>query len=120
MSAQHIPGPWSISTDTVASEVCTIYGVTTQPTEDGLGQGWVYVHHPMVIGQEWYFPTAEEKWASAVLIAAAPEMLAALLVARSTIRRAANTAMTTSGQRDFNAKADMLDATIAKAKGGAA
>jgi len=51
---------------------------------------------------------------------AAPELLEALVAARTTIRRAANTARTVSSQRDFNAKADILDAVIAKAKGGAA
>lgn len=68
MSGGWTKGPWTIGTDTQPSELCTIHGLPTQPTEDGKGQTWVYIHHPRVIDREWYWPTPEEKLRSAELI----------------------------------------------------
>jgi hypothetical protein len=40
---KHTELPWTICTRTQASEVATIHGVERVPTEDGLGQEWVYI-----------------------------------------------------------------------------
>ena len=74
----HTPGPWVVGTDTTGLEVCTVYGVPTQPTEDGKGQEYVYVHYPRIVDNDFYFPTREENLANARLISAAPDLLAAL------------------------------------------
>ena len=87
MSApRHTPGPWAIGTETRGDEICTIHGVARQPTEDGKGQGWVYVHYPHTIEGDWHLASEDEKLANAYLIAAAPELLAALnaLISKST------------------------------------
>ena len=74
-TAKHTPGPWVVGTETRGDEICTIHGVPSQPTEDGEGQRWVYIHYPRVIGKDWHYPTESEKLANAHLIAAAPELL---------------------------------------------
>jgi len=61
-------GEWELGTDTRGIEVATVHCVPTQPTEDGKGQKWVYIHHPRIIEDEWYFPTDEQRLASAELI----------------------------------------------------
>jgi len=77
MKPQHTkptPGPWEIDTETRPAEICTVHHVPTQPTEDGLGQGWVYIR-----GAIGYWDADEnEQMANARLIAAAPELLETL------------------------------------------
>lgn len=72
------PGPWGISTETRGCEICTVHGVPTQPTDDGKGQAWVYIHYQTRIDGEWYYAGANEKLANARLIASAPALLDAL------------------------------------------
>ncbi len=73
------PGPWFIVTPTQGFEVCTIHGVERQPTEDGLGQTWVYIRpESLVRDGEWHWPDEAECTANAHLIAAAPDLYAAL------------------------------------------
>lgn len=82
MSNAWTPGPWFIVTPTHGFDVCTIYGVERQPTEDGLGQTWVYIRPKSLVRDgEWHWPDEAECTANAHLIAAAPDMYAALLVA---------------------------------------
>lgn len=71
----HTPGPWTIGTETRGSEICTIHGVPTQPTEDGKGQEWVYIHYPRIIDGEWHWISEGEKIANARLITTAPDGL---------------------------------------------
>lgn len=42
------PGPMSVGSreGNGTYDVASMYGVTTQPTEDGLGQNWVYILAP--------------------------------------------------------------------------
>ena len=75
----HTPGPWFIVTPTQGFEICTIHGVERQPTEDGLGQTWVYIRpESLVRDGEWVWPDEAECTANAHLIAAAPDLYAAL------------------------------------------
>lgn len=79
---QHTPGPWHISTSTYgdssdSSDLATIYGVTRQATEDGLGRGWVYI----TASKPCFEIEAEERLANARLMATAPKMLEALEMA---------------------------------------
>ncbi len=79
MSNAWTPGPWFIVTPTQGFEVCTIHGVEQQPTEDGLGQTWVYIRpESLVRDGEWHWPDEAECTANAHLIAAAPDLYAAL------------------------------------------
>jgi hypothetical protein len=74
-------GPWELTTETLSEEVCTVHGITRQPTEDGFGQGWVYV----VPSGNFTVRTDEEQLANAHLIAAAPTLYEALLEAHEFI-----------------------------------
>ena len=106
MSASFTPGPWVVSIPTQSFEICTIHGVTRQPTEDGLGQEWVYVKpETMFRGDEWCWPDGDEKLANAYLIAAAPDLYEALKIAQLWL--------------DVDGRFDMqrINAAIAKAEG---
>lgn len=70
-------GPWRFATYTMAHDVCSVYGVETQPTEDGLGQGWVYIVHEQDLGDT-SNERREQQTANAHLIAASPDLYAAL------------------------------------------
>lgn len=73
------PGPWVISTATQGYEACTVHGVERQPTEDGLGKTWVYIRPETLIRDgELHWPDEQEQLANARLIAAAPDLYAAL------------------------------------------
>ena len=73
------PGPWFIVTPTQGFEVCTIHGVERQPTEDGLGQTWVYIRPESLVREgEWHWPDEAECTANAHLIASAPDLYSAL------------------------------------------
>jgi len=64
-------GAWELGTETRGSEICTIHGVPRQPTEDGLGQGWVYIHYQRFQDGKWHWPDEAESLTNAVLIATA-------------------------------------------------
>ena len=67
MAAQHTPGPWVIDHETRPDQVCVVYH-TSHP------HGYVYVR-----GELGYWSAdRNENMANAHLIAAAPELLAAL------------------------------------------
>ena len=127
-TVKHTPGPWEIGTETRGYEVCTIHSVTPQPTEDGLGQSWVYVYPPRVIDGEWHWPNEAEQFANARLIAAAPEMKAkgeALIEALAKfgfpVSEAATPALLNNGSREaqyLHAAAVAFADAIAKATGG--
>jgi len=79
METKWTPGPWFIVTPTQGFEICTIHGVERQPTENGLGQTWVYIRpESLVRDGEWVWPDEAECTANAHLIAAAPDLYAAL------------------------------------------
>lgn len=73
------PGEWSICTETRGDEICTIYGVPDQPTEEGIGQGWVYIHYQNVQDGEWHWAEPDEKLANAHFIALAHKEVPALI-----------------------------------------
>lgn len=83
------PGPWFIVTPTQGFEVCTIHGVEQQPTEDGLGQTWVYIRpESLVRDGEWHWPDEVECTANARLIASAPDLFAGGEAQTDILRRA--------------------------------
>lgn len=47
MDEKFTKGPWGIDTVTRPAEICTIYGLPSLPTEDGLGQQRAYVRGPI-------------------------------------------------------------------------
>lgn len=103
MKVKHTPGPWEMSANvTKHTSICTVYGT---------GQGWIDVHAPNGSEAEDY---REESLANAVLISAAPDMLQALL--------ALNEIQHGKHPLKINVMAAwaLLDAAIAKVKGGAA
>lgn len=112
-TAMHTPGPWLIETTTKGFEVCTLHGVERQPTEDRLGQSWVYVRPAsMVRNGEWHWPNETEQFANARLIAAAPELLEVLKRLR-----AASTSIRDDIESETVAALAEADAAIAKAEG---
>jgi hypothetical protein len=75
--AEFIPGPYRVDVRDTWS-LATIYTVTTQPTEDGLGQGWVNILTAADIAG---WPMEEyrvRRLATAYLFAAAPALYVAL------------------------------------------
>lgn len=67
----HTPGPWAIDGDTRPAEICTIHGI---PKSESNENGFTYIR-----GAIGYWDASEaENMANANLIAAAPELLAAL------------------------------------------
>lgn len=112
------PGPWFIVTPTQGFEVCTIHGVERQPTEDGLGQTWVYIRpESLVRDGEWHWPDEAECTANAHLIAAAPDLYAAL---QSTRKRLYDAMTALGSSPDFaDAGCHEADAALAKARGQA-
>ena len=105
---KHTDGPWFIGTETRGYEVCTMHHMPTQPTEDGLGQSWVYIYPNKIINGEWYWPDGETQEANARLIASAPDLLEALDNLLKVIDG--------EGGTKPNAR-EMARAAIAKAKG---
>ena len=100
------PGPWVIETETKGYEVCTIHQVERQPTEEGLGQSWVYVRPAILFFDgEWHWPNEAEQLANARLIAAAPDLLEMLKVAQLWLE--------VDGRYDMQG----INAAIAKAEG---
>ena len=106
------PGPWFIVTPTQGFEVCTIHGVERQPTEDGLGQTWVYIRpESLVRDGEWHWPDEVECTANARLIASAPDMAEALEKALNFITN------TESEMGETLPCGDAARAALAKARG---
>lgn len=77
MSAQHTAGPWTFGTrdsDCDNAGLATVWGIPTLPTEDGKGQQYGIISAP----KPCYECGEDERLANARLMAAAPELLAAL------------------------------------------
>ena len=87
MSAQHTPGPWFIDDDIVVNN-----GIAVRSEDYGVAKVWNY----------WAGEAATNK-ANARLISAAPDMLAALKLARDAL--------------GANAARDAVDNAIARAEG---
>ena len=70
----HTPGPWYISIESKMSgsgtDIVTVYGTDTQPTEDGCGQGYVHI----CVDQPCFKADKAENMATAHLIALAPAL----------------------------------------------
>lgn len=123
---KHTPGPWSIETqvtDFCSTDICTIYCVPSQPTEDGRGQQWVYIQGKFFDGSP--SDRAENQLANAHLIAAAPEMLETLEMIYSVIRYASmddgNEGLNGDMYGDctvYESQIEQVRKMIAKAKGG--
>lgn len=75
---KHTSGPWYLAADyqqgQTAHDIATIYGVTSQPTEDGKGQQWLHIS----VKKPCYEVSQEEQEANARLMSAAPQLLEAL------------------------------------------
>ena len=118
-------GPWFIVTPTQGFEVCTIHGVERQPTEDGLGQTWVYIRpESLVRDGEWHWPDEAECTANAHLIAAAPDLYAALDAAYDFIADQYGDAEAQALEGEFVSKEaraiwETICAALAKARGQA-
>ena len=109
------PGPWFIVTPTQGFEVCTIHGVERQPTEDGLGQTWVYIRpESLVRDGEWHWPDEAECTANAHLIAAAPDMADVLAEVAAYLHQTARDRDLSEGELAFMRR---VDAALAKARG---
>ena len=74
--SKQTPAQWNTSIASpmtgTTHEVCVVYGVPTQPTEDGLGQGYIYIG----ANKPCFEVDKAEQLSNAHLIAAAPEMYA--------------------------------------------
>lgn len=109
---KHTPAPWHMQTlshqSITGHDICIIHGVTTQPTEDGKGQRYCYIS----ADKPCFEVSDEEQLANAYLIAAAPDLLAAL--------EQAVTSMQDSGYPNDHLSVKAARAAIAKAKGSAA
>lgn len=81
LAAKATPGPWAIGTDVRGSEICTMHGVPTMPTEDGLGQEWLYIEYPRIIDGDWHWPSPEAKLTNAELIVELANNLPAIIAA---------------------------------------
>jgi hypothetical protein len=116
-AAPWTPGPWLIVTPTQGYEVCTIHGVERQPTEDGLGQAWVYIRPETLLRDgEWYWPDEQEQLANAHLIAAAPDMAEVLDEVSGFAHQTARDRDLSDAELAFMRR---VDAALAKARGQA-
>ncbi len=113
------PGPWLITTPTQGYEICTMHGLPSQPTEDGRGQTWAYIRPESRFRDgEWHWPDEQEQLANAHLIAAAPDLYAALESAREKILWLVE-AWDADAETDRSEWFATIDAAIAKARGEA-
>ena len=75
--SKQTPAQWNTSIASpmtgTTHEVCVVHGVPTQPTEDGLGQGYIYIG----ANKPCFEVDKAEQLSNAHLIAAAPELLEA-------------------------------------------
>lgn len=118
METKWTPGPWFIVTPTQGFEVCTIHGVERQPTEDGLGQSWVYIRpESLVRDGEWVWPDEAERTASAHLISSAPELYAALAEVLRIVKASDLWWMDAPDRGGFDV--DAISSALAKARGEA-
>jgi hypothetical protein len=103
MSAQHAPGPWaSIPRGTPVGEIATVYNTPER---------WVSIYAPawVNIGDE------QVAMANATLIAAAPDLLEALVICESNI----SSLLASNHPKVFGEWLDSVRAAIAKATGAA-
>lgn len=114
----HTKGPWAIGTNARGDEICTIHGVTRQPTSDGLGQGWVYIHYQRTVDYRWHWADEAEKMANAHLITAAPELFGACEEALTLFDGV--TALDDHGSNKLGQVENLMRTAIAKAKGESA
>lgn len=106
METKHTPGPWQVKYDEQTGRPSGIYA----PDDAGIPGAVGHIVRLRGLG----LPSSEKAQANARLIAAAPDLLEALIVAKATIDELNAMCRATTYPKVF----DQINAAIAKATGG--